>query len=662
MGGLPTLLRAVARTELALDRRITPLAAAVLLALVIGGACAVAVLWGFLVPIYQGPDEILNDDYSFSVLRAGHLLNARDLPPGNAHPYTRYLADRTGGERMPFQPLVKAPPGYGTPAYFAALDAGRPGLDTAPDHTPYLVTRYPFGYFSVVALWLGTISILAGSGPVTLFFAARLLSVVMLAGTLAMTYGIARELGVSRLRTLALTAAIGFFPMTTFVASYAQADNLSWLLVSATWLVSLRSRNRGLGHLAALGLLLGALLVTKYQFFICTAIPVVALVGLRRRRWSAADRRWPLVGALITAPAVFLGAVQYWVGYGSPFPLIGSSRENTAFWTDQALLTAVHSGPVAIVRYAGHDLLRALIDYFGGGPTFRGFWGEFGWSDTVLVIRSRTISSAIRGMLLVLTVLLVVLAVYRLCSNARRLWRLRRAGRGHRALQILGADPATGTYLLFVLFMLSFYVFTDDSFFAQGRNWIPVILPVFGLGILLGPRALPRRLAPVVSVALLAGLLLYSAVASHYAITTLKERYYGNGRVLVAATLPGNSVSAGDIEQGIDYVLPASLKVRPGEPLAIGGWAGSARRADGVLAVFVSIDGSGAFEAVYGDSRDDVVGRTGNPNFGHAGFDLIVPTEGLAPGSHTLTLKIVPRDRSGYFQPAERRTFTVAGG
>ena len=635
------------------------------MAALIVGACAVAVTWVFLVPIYQGPDEIANDDYSFSIFRAGHLLNVRDLPPGTAHPYTTYLADRSGGERMPFHPQVKAPPGYGTSDFYRELDAGAPSVSAPATRAPYLVSRYPFGYFALVAAWLAVVSLFAGSGPVALFFAARLLSVVMLAGSLALTYGIAREFGLKRLRSLALTAAIGFFPLTSFVASYAQTDNLSWLLVSAALFLALRTRRQaGLGNLAILGVVLGALAVTKYQFFVCAALPVVVVVVARRLRMGREEGRLPTVAALLAVPSVLLGAVQFWVGYGSPFPLVGSSRATSAFWTDEAWLAALRGGAGATLAYVGADLGRAATDFFAGGPTFRGFWGEFGWSDTQLVIRNAGTSSSIRAAILAISLLLVALFAIRVARNLARLTSLWRQGRRESVHRLAAADCATPTYLLFIAFMFAFFVYTDDTFYGQGRNWLPLIVPALLAGVVVAPRALPRNLAPALSGILLVGLLAYSALASHYALTSVKERYYGNGRTLVAASLAGRTASPPPpaIESNVDYLLPEVGAVRAGEALAVGGWAGDVDSPDGVLAVYVTIDGTRDVEAVYGDSRDDVVAQTGRPSLAHAGFDLIVPTDGLAPGTHTLTLKVVPREAGRYYAPDLVRTFTVAAG
>lgn len=86
--------------------------------------------------------------------------------------------------------------------------------------------------------------------------------------------------------------------------------------------------------------------------------------------------------------------------------------------------------------------------------------------------------------------------------------------------------------------------------------------------------------------------------------------------------------------------------------MAVGGWAADAR------GVFVSVDGIHHFQAVYGDERPDVAGRLGAAQL-RSGFDLLLPTDQLAPGRHSLTIKIVSSDGRSYFEPRQPVIFEI---
>ncbi len=86
----------------------------------------------------------------------------------------------------------------GSSATIAPLDDNAPivGRDWQPTELPWYLRTYPVGYYALVALWLGLLSRL-NQGVVILFFGARLLSVLLLACSLVLSYAIARELHIS---------------------------------------------------------------------------------------------------------------------------------------------------------------------------------------------------------------------------------------------------------------------------------------------------------------------------------------------------------------------------------------------------------------------------------------------------------------------------------
>jgi len=647
------------------------------LAVTVLGACLVALYWVFLVPIYQSPDEIVLIDYIFSVHQAGHLFTARDGPGATSHPWTDYLARATGAERIAFHYNVKAAPGYGTAEFFRKLEAGAPPA-VLEHNIPYLVTRYPFGYYAAEALWLDAVG-LVGSGPVTLFFGARIFNVLLLAVSLVCSYGVLRELGLPRVRSLLLTAAIGFFPMVTFISSYNQPDNLGLTLVSLAAYLALRLR-RGLaagptrvalGLAAGIGLALGLLLVTKYQFWLCAAVPIAGLLLSEHLFRRLPRRPWLPALALLILPTLASFTVQYWINFGSDHPLVVHTHTAIA-WTDVALREAQAQGATAVVFYLLNDLAAAFKNFYVGGDTFRSFWGVFGWMDTPLVIGNDKVQAGVRYLVQALTLVVLAMTLFRIENVATRLVLLARRGRWRWALRILFSNPLVNGLFAFTAFMFVFYVYTHDSFYAQGRNWLPFVLPIFLVATGYAPRALTHpAVQRGVGTLLLLLLVGYSAVAAWYAIPTLRARYYDNGRALVQVPLGSLTRDPrDDLPHAIDYLdggAQTTFRVDPSQPgdlgttttVAIGGWAIDRSAGAPVTTVFVTVDGERDYEAVYGDSRPDIAAQFG-PQYLKTGFDLILPTAGMTPGRHTLTLKIVAHDRSRYEEPADRVNFEVA--
>jgi len=90
--------------------------------------------------------------------------------------------------------------------------------------------------------------------------------------------------------------------------------------------------------------------------------------------------------------------------------------------------------------------------------------------------------------------------------------------------------------------------------------------------------------------------------------------------------------------------------------LSVAGWAidGAAREPAG--GVFVRID-ERLFPAVYGLQAQIVVaGRT----YTDCGFTRLIPIDEIGPGSHQVSVAVITRDGTSYYQPAGSRTFTMS--
>jgi 4-amino-4-deoxy-L-arabinose transferase-like glycosyltransferase len=489
---------------------------AVSLTLIVLGAAALALVWVFLVPIYQSPDEDSHLDFALCTLEHGGLLTSRNLPPAQdpircVHPYTLYLRERTVTSRMIHNEVSGMPSGYGTRAYFEELDRAAPRRnELQPPEGPFLLRLYPFGYYGLLAAWLHLVRG-CHDGLTVLFFAARVFSVLLLVGSLLLTFATARELRLRPALALAVTAVIGFLPLTSFVSSYVQPDNLAFTLVSLCFLLALRARRRPDSGRALgwLGLALAALLVTKVHFFACVAVPVFAMFAA-----DALARHRPLKQGLLglvplCLPSLLAGAVYQWTIWGTPNYLTNPDLAN--------------GGTPLLVKVVG-----TLRDYYNGA-SHRSFWGVFGWMDTPLVIGPEPVDTLVRFLIRSTTWLVLALTLWRFAQVGRRLMRLRRRGRWRQGLGIACSNPVLNSYFLFTVFMVILHLRLDNGFGFQGRHWFPFLLPIFLVPLVYAPRALksPRARALLTTV-VAAGLLLYVPVAGYFAIQAVHLRFYAN--------------------------------------------------------------------------------------------------------------------------------------
>lgn len=504
---------------------------------IVSSACLLSVVWIFRVPLLQNPDETSHIDYVFSIYSAGRLLNVRRPPsPWNihsrfegrkdregpesmpydllSHQYTLYLIDATDFHRIRFNPEEKVPAGYGTRAYYRQLDANAPQNparlpDLQPQDNPWMVTAYPFLYYAVVALFQKVLS-LFNSGPVFLFFGARLLSVVFLAGSLVLIYMVLRELRLRKAVALMLTAIVALFPLTIFVSSSVQPDNLTMFLVLLCSYCALLFRRGGSNDFRlniVLGLALGALLVTKYHIFLFTAFAVFGTVIsehiFRRRTATALARKI----AILLIPAILLFMVQLWIVWGG----------------GQITGRNLHSASVSLTT----GIRNALWDYYRVGPAWISWWGTYGWMDASLVIWSPPFQARVWRLLSLLTLLVLVMVFFRLAQSITRLIMVAARGRWRLTLRLVFSNPLLNSYFLFSIFMVLLYALTDNSFYAQGRHWFPYTLSGFLMTLQYAPRVLTTgMMRRVVSTLLMLGLLIYCAVGGYYSNKTINDRYY----------------------------------------------------------------------------------------------------------------------------------------
>ena len=195
----------------------------------------------------------------------------------------RYLEDRSGFRTIRYNPDGRVPAGYGSAPFYRAIDAGAPHvaadfLANDGGRVPWVARVYPYLYYALDAVAIGAAALVSGGSAVAEFFGARLFNVVLLGVSLILTYLTLCELGIRRPWRLGLLAAIGWFPLTTWVSAYVQPDNLAFSAVALVFYLSVRLRREPDALRAALwlGLAFGLLAMTKSQYFVAVALPALA--------------------------------------------------------------------------------------------------------------------------------------------------------------------------------------------------------------------------------------------------------------------------------------------------------------------------------------------------------------------------------------------------
>ncbi len=123
---------------------------------------------------------------------------------------------------------------------------------------------------------------------------------------------------------------------------------------------------------------------------------------------------------------------------------------------------------------------------------------------------------------------------------------------------------------------------------------------------------------------------------------------FGAVRPLEPATLlPAAHPARGAIEDVPHYDWQAGIFAPQGETLYIGGWAMDDTGAP-VGAVLLLSDGTRPILVPSRQDRPDIAAHYGDLRYRASGFYAEVPADYLAPGHHTLTLRIVDHDRLHY--------------
>ena len=209
--------------------------------------------------------------------------------------------------------------------------------------------------------------------PYTAFYAARLISLLMGAGVVLLTYAIGREIAPSK-PAVALVAAglVGLNPQFIFMMGSVNNDVLMALLGTAVLFLAIRGLHTpSISLYATLGLLLGLGFLTKFALFAFWPLAILSILG---GWWLQDERPRPWQSALtylafvLVLPPLISGwlYLRNWGIYGDPLVW----DVHLAAKGDQVLRTA----PLALV-----DLGEFIVVHF------QSFWGLLGWLNVALL-------------------------------------------------------------------------------------------------------------------------------------------------------------------------------------------------------------------------------------------------------------------------------------
>ncbi|MBV9717941.1 MAG: DUF2142 domain-containing protein [Candidatus Eremiobacteraeota bacterium] len=631
---------------------------------------ALSTIWVFRVPIFQAPDEPAHFDYAISLASAGRLIGLGDGKPAwIVSPYTKYLMRASDFDRIVWRTSMHVAPDYGTRAYFARADAAAPNVrsyESPKGRISYITALYPFGFYGLEAIWMRTVAALTGS-LTAVFFSARILCVLLTTIGLYFNYRTAINLGVPRWTSVALTGAIGFFPLTSFVASYVQPDNLSYALVSAALFFTTElGRRARLSIVTVLGLVLGLLAVTKVQFFLSAALPIALFVLVRLKRLATNLRQRVLLFSLLLAPSVILRVVQHSMvdRAGAALGAAAPTTVNLEYFRN-----VMTGGFAATLGYAASETLRALTDFLITGGSAATFWQTIGWVDTPIVIVNPGVEFWLRAAIGLIGLAVLVTICVRLARNGVALLALSWRGYARSAMRIATADPVLNSYLCFAALMLVLYVLSHNVFGAEGRHWYPYIFPTMLCFVWYAPRALRKRHLRM-SAALACVLLAYSLVAAGYALADLNARYYGPQTARYVTTLPEPSRVSADPDGILWPILSADYHVSDGSP-QFAYVRGSRLLADG-SALMLGLKTVPSTVAVVVDSRMPmpvlanqylypIAEATHSLASGYSGFYAPIDTTNLSEGAHSVRAYALIPNQQRYAIVPPTRLFFITG-
>ena len=482
------------------------------LGIVVAFCTVLATIWMIRVPFFEEPDEIAHVDYVFQLFDVGHPFRVTGRHPhGEVTPQTRYVVRAIEYRRMRYDPYAHVMAGYGTAAFFRRLDASAPApsgnAPTAGAAIPYLMYSYPPAYYILEAAALTATYDLSGSLSDG-FFAMRACNVLLLVGTLLLSYFSLRAYAIGERSSLLTVLAIGAFPLTTHVFSYVQPDNAATFLISAIVYAVARSRRSSSYGPDVLALCaLCALFLVKPHYGLAAWLATVPLLRLKAHGRPA----HPLLRASLAALplAIFAFSNHYLTpvsGLESPLAWIVRTRSLSA--------ASPHSAS-AMMGLAVDGLAECFK-----GSVFYGFWLAFGFRG------GRIFPNYVVPVFQIVTIFGVSAFIVAERKILTRLVAARRKLARRAVLRLVIANHPLNLYLLTTAMLISAHVLSGGALELEGRYWCAMLLPLAIVVLRTIPRlARAHRRSVVAGLAL--AMATYSFFASAVAVRAMNADFYG---------------------------------------------------------------------------------------------------------------------------------------
>lgn len=592
-----------------------------------------ATLWALWVPVFEEPDELAHLDYAFALYDAGRPFVVQHATAGtDVTPQVRYLESISHYRTMRYNPWAIEPAGYGRTAFLRRVDASapRPSHRVPPDGTsmPYVMFGYPIGYYAVLALIMSVAGALSHDSISVVFLSARLFNVALLIPTLTLAALIFRQCRLDRSTTLLATVAVGAFPLTSWVAGYAQPDNLSLLLVTAALYYVSRWRDdpSDSRRSVVLAFVLAALFLTKHQYALCAWAAAVLLALTRLSLRPLTPKTVASVAMVALLPLLAFTASLLFV------PVTRLSATGSFLGTALLQMDFQHAGRLAL------QMLFDGLDAYAGGNAFTGYWFHFGFRMGQVFPAAAL--PWLREVLAVLSLAAVVLFAslqLRRLSKIARVWKSRSSAV---ALRLTAAGVAINIYVALTLILCAAQAASNGELELEGRYWLPVIVPAVLIVLveipkLIGRRA-ERRIVRVVAAGTMA---CYSLVASVCALAAMHADFYRPSPLTARRDTVAKVVAiqaAGRQSQSI----PGTIVLPEHRATVVRGYAVDMVTGLPATRVSLRIDGGQRHYAVTGLSSVSLARFLHDDAIRKSAFGLRLPPDTLKPGRHHFLVEI----------------------
>lgn len=600
---------------------------------------ALATIWLVRVPMFEEPDELAHFDYVMAFFDVGRPFTVASARRGQiVMTETRTLAAASRYRRSRYDDRARYA-WYGSASYYAGVDRRAPGPSDRPPASgtemPYVAFFYPAGYYAIAATIARTAYVATHGSLVAAFFATRALGVGCLGLSLLLTERLLRSYGIGRRRALLAVGAIGTFPLTSWVAGYAQPDNLTWLCLNATLYLARRwqrlpgSPNRAIW----LGMSSGALFFVKQQFAIAAFAAVGAMVAGELIAARSAVRARIALGTLVVVLVPL-------VAFGLSFRATPVGR-----LADAQRLFAGHGStivPLALssVSHFGLACILALADAFVGPTAHDSYWFRFGFKGASFF--PHAVVLVLRFPLLLITLGLIVCFIVAERRIAARLVRIARRRSWRAALRLaLGFVPAT-TYLVLTAILVGASVALDGGLELEGRYWLPVIVPAFLIVLLITPRVASGRSRRRLSEGLAWSAASYSLIAAPLGVASIQRAFYEaaplGARAETVARFTSVTSAGGRRQARYEVDVPARRDA------IVRGFAVDLSTGLPATAVPCRIGGRALSRATTGFVDRDLSAIYNDEAILRAGFELSLPARAIHRGTNVLTCSVRQAD------------------